>query len=52
MANHLDRLIALSNVKNYVDEHAGEPDNEEVLPGVVMKDLRDIVTPTVAEDVR
>ena len=52
MANHMDRLIALGNIKSYIDDNTSLPDNEEVLPGVVMKDLRDIVMPTTAEDVR
>lgn len=52
MANHMDRLRALVNVRKYVDEHRELPDNEEVLPGVDMGDLRDIVMPTTAEDVR
>lgn len=50
MPNHMDRLTALVNVRRYVDENLTIADNEEVLPGVVMKDLRDIVMPTVAED--
>lgn len=52
MPSHMDRLTALVNVRNYIDANTGLPDNEEVLPGVVMKDLRDIVNPTTAEDVR
>jgi hypothetical protein len=48
----MDRLRALVNVRNYVDAHRELPDNEEVLPGVEMADLRDIVMPTTAEDVR
>ena len=52
MANHMDRLTALVNVRNFVDAHPTTPDTFEVVSGVSMKDLRDIVTPTTAEDVR
>lgn len=52
MANHMDRLTALVNVRNFVDKHPTTPDTFEVLDGVTMKDLRDIVNPTTAEDVR
>ena len=52
MATHMDRLRALVNVRKFVDENRHMADNEEVLPGVEMADLRDIVMPTTAEDVR
>jgi hypothetical protein len=50
--NHMDRLNALVAVRKFVDAHPELPDNEEVLQGVDMGDLRTIVMPTTAEDVR
>lgn len=50
--NHMDRLNALVAIRKYVDANTHVADKEEVLPGVDMADLRTIVTPTTAEDVR
>jgi len=45
----MNRLNALVAVRKYVDANRELPDNEEVLPGVEMGDLRTIVWPDVAE---
>lgn len=45
----MNRLSALVAVKKFVDAHPELPDNEAVLDGVEMGDLRTIVWPDVAE---
>lgn len=52
MPTHMDRLTALVSIRNYVDANRQRSEDEEVLPGITMLDLRNIVDPTVAEDVR
>jgi hypothetical protein len=48
----MDRLAALVNIRNFVDKHADEGDYVIIAEGLHLKDLRDIVNPTAAEDVR